>query len=297
MSSIPQLAADLHHLFTVVAPELARTTSFSQRTRTLDGAAFVQLLVFGAMNDPSLRYDRLVTLAAERGYVITPQGIADRFSSQSVTLFAQVLDHLLSMLSGADPVAIDLLQEWSAVVIQDSTTIMVPNELAKDWPGRGGSHGAAKAAVTCQVRLDLLRGNLDLFLHPGRRSDRSVSFREPLPKDSIVLRDLGYWRLDTMQHDAAEGRFWVSRVYPNLTIRTREGHLCTLDEVLPRSLVRRVIDRSFWGNRQPFMPGWWRYVFLTNLPRNAVTESRTTSAAKGGRSRRGKSTPVIGCLP
>ena len=88
MSSIPQLAADLHHLFTVVAPELARTTSFSQRTRTLDGAAFVQLLVFGAMNDPSLRYDRLVTLAAERGYVITPQGIADRFSSQSVTLFA-----------------------------------------------------------------------------------------------------------------------------------------------------------------------------------------------------------------
>ena len=233
MSSIPQLAADLHHLFTVVAPELARTTGFSQRTRILDGAAFVQLLVFGAMNDPTLRYDRLVTLAAERGYSITPQAIADRFSATSVTLFAQLLDQLLSMLSAADPVAIDLLQEWSAVVIQDSTTIMLPNELANEWPGRGGSHGAAKAAMTCQVRFDILWGNVDLFLHPGRCSDRSVAFREPLPQDSLVLRDLGYWRLETMQHDAAAGRFWVSRVYPNITIRTLDGRIGTLDDILP----------------------------------------------------------------
>jgi hypothetical protein len=208
MASIPQVAKALRTVLTTTANRAARVTRFVQRRSKLSGAKFVQTLVFGWLANPQATYEELAQTAATLGVQISPQGLAERFSERAAQCVERVLHAAVQQVIAAAPVALPLLQRFTALYLDDSTQVTLPAALASVWRGSGGGATAAgqSAALKLPVRLDWKSGQLrGPCLQAGRASDRtSPTQHTPLPAGSLRLADLGYFALDVLQTIAAQ---------------------------------------------------------------------------------------------
>src|SRR5690606_30611247 len=115
----------------------------------------------------------------------------------------------------ADPIAVPLLARFPAVLLHDSTTISLPDLLAEQFRGCGGSRGRVAAAIKAHLRLELRTGCLEgPLLQDGRAHDRAVGFRRRPEPGSLLVRDLGFFQLDELAAEAGSGRYWLSRLKP-----------------------------------------------------------------------------------
>ena len=220
MNKIPQISEAIQTVLTTTADAAAQKTGFTQRQSKLTGSAFVQTLVLGWLSDPAASLDNLTSLAAQLGVSISAQGLDQRFSAHSAACLHQVQEAAVSKVIGGQAVAIPLLKRFSAVYLQDSTTIGLPPDFAHLWPG-----GGQEAALKLQVRIDYLHGTLlGPFLQAGERHDRaSVVQKMPITQGAIRLADLGYFSLDCLnQIDNDEG-FYLSRIQVQTHLFTRKG--------------------------------------------------------------------------
>lgn len=123
--------------------------------------------------------------AATLGVRISPQGLEQRFTEAAAQCLEWVLQAAVPQMIAAAPVAIPLLQRFSAVYVDDSTQVQLPAVLADRWVGSGGGARAEDqtVALKLQVRLDCKSGP---FLQAGRASDRtSPTQHAPLPVGSL----------------------------------------------------------------------------------------------------------------
>src|SRR5258708_23431495 len=106
-----------------------------------------------------------------------------------------------------EAVVIALVKQFSAVILEDSSSITLPPELAAVWRGCGGSAGASPAALKLFVRWDVLRGELQgPGLEQGRRNDQRGSFAvEDLPDGCLYVADLGFFGVQRLTALAAGG--------------------------------------------------------------------------------------------
>jgi hypothetical protein len=219
MTSIPQLAHVLHSVLTDTANRAARSTGFIQRQRAFDGAQFVQALVGTYLEKPTATTVDFVHTLASLGSTISPQGFADRFTDTAVACLEQVFQAALQQLIATSPRAIPLFERFSALFIQDSTVIRLPDALASVWQGCGGNREHLNAAVKGLVRLEVRQGELaGPLLLDGRASDRSACLLPRPPAYSLSLADLGFWELHDLALAAHEQRFWLSRCPPKLQV-------------------------------------------------------------------------------
>jgi Transposase DDE domain len=224
MPSIPQIAVAMQTLLIDIAHEAACDSGFQRRQRQMSGAQFVQTVVFGWMAHPDARIEQLVGVAADLGVSITPQALCERFSAEAAACLQRVLAAMVRFTLSSDPAVLPLLDRFAAVEIQDSTTISLPDALADHYQGCGGRAGRVAAACKAQFRWELRSGRLEgPILQHGRASDRAVSFRERSRVGTLRIRDLGYWQLDDLAHDAADGRFWLMRFKPNTALFGADG--------------------------------------------------------------------------
>src|SRR5215471_6811056 len=175
MTTIPQVARALRTILTTTADEAARATHFVQRTSPLGGATFSQTLVFGFLANPQATLAELTQTAATLGVEISPQALDQRFTAAAAACLQQVLLTAIARVITAEPVAIPLLERFTAVYVQDSSTIVLPDVFAAQWHGCGGStSSSASAALKLQARLEMCTGRLDVQLQEGRASDRAA---------------------------------------------------------------------------------------------------------------------------
>jgi hypothetical protein len=78
MSTIPRLADYMHRVLTDVADEAATKSGFIRRRRKLNGASFVQALVFGWLANPEASAEERAQVAASRGVKISAYGLDKR---------------------------------------------------------------------------------------------------------------------------------------------------------------------------------------------------------------------------
>src|SRR2546428_6608646 len=154
MASIPQVAKALRTVLTTTANRAARATRFVQRRSKLSGAKFVQTLVFGWLANPEATYEELAQTAATLGVAISPQGVAYRFTERAAQCVERVVQAAVQQVIAAAPVAIPLLQRFTAVYLDDSTQVALPGALASLWQGSGGGApaGGQGAARTLEGR-------------------------------------------------------------------------------------------------------------------------------------------------
>jgi hypothetical protein len=242
-------AARMQELLTDSAERAAWRYDACQRSSPLAGPILVQTLVLGYLADPDAALEDLAQTAALLGHPVSPQAIAQRFTPQ----LARCLEHLLGQAVGraaADPATAAVLQKFAAVLVQDSTTVTLPDALADYWRGCGTSTGAGgEAAVKFQVRLDLVSGQLrGLRVEPGRASDQATPLqRDDLRPGELHLRDLGYFDLGVLSDIAAAGAFYLTRVQDGTGLYTPAGVPLALAD-----LARRHTDEVF---DQPILLG------------------------------------------
>lgn len=233
MSSIAQIAQAMHTVLIEQATTAASIYGFVQRQRRISGAQFVQILVGSLLAHPEASYETMVGVAADLGVSISPQGLAERFDERALACLKHVLAATMQHTFRTQPAVLPLLDRFVAVEVQDSTTIALPDTLAEQFAGCGGSHGRVAAALKAQFRWELRTGRLDgPLLQQGRASDRALDFVQRAVPGTLRLRDLGYWHLDDLAQDARDGRLWLMRLKPGTALYSLAGQRYDLLELL-----------------------------------------------------------------
>lgn len=233
MATIPQVAGVLQEVLGPVAERAARATGFVRRASKLTGARFVQTLVFGWLAQPEARLSQLAQTAATLGVALSPQALDGRFGVASAACLREVLEAAVHVVLAADAVAVPVLRRFTAVAVQDCTTIRLPDALAAAWPGcGGGTPSSGAAAMKLGVRLDLVTGQLaGPYVEAGRANDRAtIVAAAPLPPGALRLADLGFFRLDELAAQATQGVWWLSRWQPGTALYAPDGQR---QELLP----------------------------------------------------------------
>jgi len=249
MNSVAQCVETLERILEEEAEQLARETGFIQREREISGADFVQALIFGWLEEPEITLDGQTQVLQRREVSITASGFSQRFTPEAVALMQRVLERLSAEQMQVEPVEIALLKQFSAVILEDSSSITLPPKLAEVWRGCGGSPGASEAAMKLFVRWDVLRGELHgPGLEQGRRNDKRGPLAvEDLPDGCLYVADLGFFgvqRLTTIAGGRPDQpdikRYFVSRYQSKTVLQTRAGHRIDLAGILPQQVGQMV---------------------------------------------------------
>jgi hypothetical protein len=233
MSTIPQVSQALQHLLTTAAEAADVKLHYTKRPdrAKFTAATLTQTLVLGFLAHPDARIEQLAQTAARVGVDVSLQAIDQRFSLATAALLQEIVMGSMQHLIGVDGVAIPILQRFRGVRIHDSTTIVLPDSLAEQWRGCGGSSAEhTSSALKCGVQLDLLTGVLcGLDLADGRVSDHRLGVQHAsLPKGSLRLADLGFYDLGVLDTLSAQEVYWLSKLEPNALITDETGHCSSL---------------------------------------------------------------------
>lgn len=282
MATIPQVAGALQRVLGPVAERAARATGLVQRASKLTGARFVQTLVFGWLAQPEARLSQLAQTAATLGVAISAQGLADRFGVASAECLREVLEAAVQEVVAADPVAVPVLRRFTAVAVQDCTTISLPPELAAVWPGcGGGTPPSGAAALKLSVRLDLASGRLQgPYLEAGRTNDRATTVADlPLPPGGLRLADLGFFSVADLAAQDAHGVYWLSRWQAGTTVATLAGEPQALLALLAADATA-TLDRPVLLGAQQRLPV---RLLAARVPQEIADERRRRlrAAARG----------------
>jgi hypothetical protein len=234
MVTVTTVALAMRTILTSTADAAGQASGFIQRQVKFTGATFTQTLVFGWLANPQATLEELCQTAALCGVDITPQGLDQRFTAAAAACLKRVLQAAVERVVTADPVAIPVLQRFNGVYLDDSSTIVLPDELATVWSGCSSRTGHGRAALKLHVRWDWLQGQLiGPFLSDGRQHDRTSVLQQcALPPGSLRLADLGYWSLAELATLDQSGVFWLTRPKVQTAIFTADGQQWDLLDLL-----------------------------------------------------------------
>lgn len=227
MDILSRVAEGMQAILTEAADIIGRKTGFIKRLRKLSGSGFVQTLVFGWLSNPDSTVEELCQTAATLGISISPHGLNKRFTPEASDCLGKVLESAASQVISDDPVVIPLLQRFNGVHIQDSSTVVLPDELATIWTGCGGSASQnTSSSVKLHLRLDLNTGKLaGPYLLSGKLHDMNPQIPwESLPVGALRICDLGYYNLKEFGKMDSDGVYWLSRVKTNCILYYHDNH-------------------------------------------------------------------------
>lgn len=212
MINITQMSQALRHFFGEAAADTARSTGFVQRTSPMTGSKFLQTWVLGFLQHPTASLNLLSQVAADLGVQISRQGIQQRLTAAAVEFFAEMFEYSKEVLQNKVPVPLELLTQFTAVTLVDSSSIALPDTLQEEFPGAGGD--GPLASLKLQTVWEFLRGNL-LAVVPQAGNQPDQKFTGHLPhalQGMLFLYDLGYFKLDSFRELVDAGAYFISRL-------------------------------------------------------------------------------------
>lgn len=255
MANLSQIEHALKQVLEERANVLARETGCIERQRKFSGADLAQMLVFGWLTHPDASLETLASTATIREVEVSDTAVHKRFNESCARFLHAVLEEMVSVLVQAEqPVCLELLHRFTSVVLEDSSRIALPKELADCWQGSGGGSGGGEAAIKLHVRWDLTHGQLTgPSLTDGRVSDQCSPFREVcLPVGSLYIADLGYFDLDAAMERRKAGSYTLTRARSNTAFFTEQGRRLRLQAVLPPRVGQTKELHVLVGKRQRY---------------------------------------------
>ncbi len=239
---ISQVCQAMQTVLTDMADELARASNFVKRQVKITGSNFCQTLVMGWLGKPEATLEELCQTAAAVGLEITPQGLEQRFTKEAADFMKAELEKAMGQVIQAEPVTIPLLQRFNGVYLTDSSTVSLPNELSEVWVGCGNKSGSGKAALKLETRIEMLQGDIDgPVLTDGRTNDRKAARQhKSLPKESLSIADLGYWKLADLEEKSSKDIYWLSRAQVGTILYDEWGKRWSLADLMSRQKDNQV---------------------------------------------------------
>ena len=235
LSSVAYVGERLQCILEERADELAKETGCIKRERKFSGADLVQTFVFGWQQHPEASLETLASTAQVREVSVTDTAMHKRFTPECAQFLHAVLEEMSSVVvQAAHDVPIKLLRRFRAVILEDSSSISLPDELAEIWQGCGGNQAHTAAAVKLHVRWELKRGQVQgPELTAGRTSDHASPFNdEAVEAGSLSIKDLGYFSLRQMAERRRAGGYTLARLRAGTALFTPTGTRLRLDEVV-----------------------------------------------------------------
>src|ERR1700694_1895552 len=250
-ATVTHVCQEARRILRQCAKKAGKSSRFVKRKSKLNGAGFVQTLVFGWMSNPQAGPTQLSQTAASLGIELSAQAIDQRFGPEGAecirqTLNAAVQSRMQQVQKGAETI----LNRFNGVYLRDSTITNLPNELAGVWQGCGGSERMTKAARKLQLQYDLKRGEItDFVLQAGRTQDRNAESQHTiLPAGALRLADLGYFSLRVFEEQPDV--YFLTRPQANIMVYDAAGGAFHLDEFLLHCDRDEIDEAVFAGSSQ-----------------------------------------------
>jgi hypothetical protein len=209
---IEKISEKLGDFFSTVEA-IARQTKFVQRKSAMTGLKFLQTQVFGFMGNPKASLVQLAQESSRLGVDISPQGIDARINPYSVDFMKEMYLKALAQFKSQQALPIDIVKQFTKLFLVDSTFKPLPDSMAEEFPGSGGK--ASKASLKVQLVFEFIYGNLaQLVVEAGRSADQAyIQYLNLLEAGSLVIMDLGYFRLASLRSIADKGAYFIMRYH------------------------------------------------------------------------------------
>lgn len=229
----------------------ARRTKFVQRASKIRGKLFVALVTVGRWSTAKTTVPQLAAKAAQLDtpVEITPEALQQRMTARAVAFLQDLLQAAFAKLHTGDTICEEgIFAPFSRVHIADSTGFGLPESLAKEFPGAGGSGSNAGAKI--QLVWEYKSHTFDHFaLIPWNVPDsKYVDLVVELARAAaLFLFDLGYFKLTAFAMIAAARAYFLSRLNHQATLREIVGgrqRVLDLAKSLahdPRPLVEKAV--------------------------------------------------------
>ncbi len=117
-----------------------------------------QILVFGWLSHLDASLEMLASMATLREVKGTDTAIHKRFTKACAHFLHAVFEEMVSVVVEAShEVPLELLSRFQSVVLEESSSIALPEELAEQWQGCGGSPGKGQGSRTDASLIDPVR--------------------------------------------------------------------------------------------------------------------------------------------
>jgi hypothetical protein len=254
MRIIAKVGAAMQILFGTIAEEAGKKTRVVVRKRKFTCITLAKTFVLGYLQRPNATDEQLARMAIQCGAEVTPQAIDQRHSPKLVKFFEEMFRAGMKLCVESKKTLAPILDRFTSVKILDSTTTTLPDSMANEFPGCGGSYNGGKAAVKLQTELDLRHGGLEIEIEPGRSPDSATSRQwvEHQP-GSLRITDLGYFNLTVFAAMSLAKAFFLSRLqFATCVKRPEEGML----DILPWLLKQRskVVDQWLLLGKEQRLP-------------------------------------------
>ena len=151
--------------------------------------------------------------------IISKQGLCERMGKPAVKLALSLLEKQVKQAYQTVR-SKDLFAQFKRVLIQDSTTLNLPKELANQFPGNKAK-GRQRAVARIQSVYDLIHNRFCFFgLHSYVENDQSAAMQliHYLKAGDLLIRDLGYFTLISIENIIKRHAYFLSRLPHNVSI-------------------------------------------------------------------------------
>lgn len=172
------------------------------------------------------------------GCDVSRQGIFSRIGKGAAGFARQLLQYFL-LQQTCYPTTGSLFSSFGRVLLQDSTTLSLPQSLNKVFKG-SRSRGKQTAIARIQTIIDITRMR---FLHFSLSSftdnDQSASntIMDWVKRTDLVIRDMGYFTFDSFKQLIDKKAFFLSRLKFGVHIYDEQGRRLTVKKLTRRKAV------------------------------------------------------------
>lgn len=228
-----------------VINNIARRTGFVQRRcKKIKAFPFVVGFLISCFNGNSTFSEWALQISILTHKRVSKQGVFSRISNSTTEFASQLLAHVLLQQSRRD-FTCSLFASFGKVLLQDSTTLRLPQVLANIFRGNH-SRGEQKAVARIQSVFDIKAKQFIHFsLGAFTQNDQSASSSivKHLCKGDLVIRDLGYFAIAVFEKIIAAKAHFVSRLKFGVTISDKNGKQLLLKDLLKQ---KRGTDRMVY---------------------------------------------------
>ena len=201
----------------------------------------------------SLRYCAWI-LGLLTNTVLSKQAVRKRLIANGSEFLKQTLAHIIAN-SGSLPGLRKkgVLTQFNRVLVQDSTTIKLPQRLVDTYTGCSNHTNIPMSLMRIQAVLDILSETFVHFSFSGyTRNDQAAAHDiiNITKKGDLVIRDLGYFVINVFSSFYKKGVFFISRVGP----RNIYKDIITNDDIDLLVLLRknkRLDQKVILGRKKP----------------------------------------------
>lgn len=216
--------------------ELAFKLGVIERVRELTPVALIGVMMLGCDSPSIASLETMCSYLREFFDIdIKPTSLQAKINTPNTVKFIEtIMDRIMKI--EVDKILNKILKKtdtfysFNSILLEDSTTIPLYENLSRLFPGCGGS--GSKAAVKIDFIIDLKSKEIKQMKHvSGKIPDASLSggIIDFIGENDLVLRDLGYFKLAYFKKIIKKKAFFISRLSKSVNVYLKKNDKTPID--------------------------------------------------------------------